>query len=311
MHRRQLLKAGVSAAALVSFAGITTGIPKPARAAIHQFDFQAVAIDQTLPAATGATIPMWQFVDAANPAPPFATEIRVLAGDSIVISLTNSLSIPVNIIVPGILDTSPACPPGATMTYVMVAPSTPGTYIFHDDVNGILGRAMGLAGALVVGPADGSMAYAGGQTFTREHSLTFAEIDTRLNEAVAAGQSYDIANYEPNYFFVNGQNYLKDVSGVELQMSVGEDVAFRMINAGLIYYPMHFHGYHPSVINRNSSPELFVRDKDTIMIPPNETVEAVLNVDKSGLYPLHTHYLPGVTNNGVYAGGGLIIMNAA
>jgi len=197
------------------------------------------------------------------------------------------------------------------MTYSFVAPTLPGTYSFYETQNGGVGKAMGLAGGLIVGAADGSMSLQNGATFQREHSLVFAEVDSRLNQSVAAGQPYDMANYEPDYFFVNGVSYVRNTSSVVLQMAVGENVAFRMMNAGSIFYPMHFHGYHVSVVTRSGKAENFVRDKDSVMIKPNESIEAMLNVNQAGAYPLHTHYLPGVTNNGTYAGGGLIVMNAA
>lgn len=311
MQRRQLLKAGLGAAAYVSLAGITATFPKRSAAAAVSFDIQAAAVEYQQPALTPPlTVPTWQFVDSANPTLPFATELRVFAGDDVTISLTNNLDSAINFVVPGILDTSPACPAGASRDYQFTAPTEPGTYLFFDTQNGLLGRAMGLSGALVVLPADGTMSFAGDALFSREHSLVMTEIDSRLNEAVASGLAYDMADYEPNYFFVNGIMYLKDVSGVMLEMSLSETVGFRLINTGLIYYPMHFHGYHVSVINRNAQPETVVRDKDTVMLKPSETVEAILDVDKTGLYPLHTHYLPGVTNNGTYAGGGLMMLNA-
>jgi FtsP/CotA-like multicopper oxidase with cupredoxin domain len=92
---------------------------------------------------------------------------------------------------------------------------------------------------------------------------------------------------------------------------MGENVAIRFVNTGLIYYPMHFHGYHVNVATRNRLPETSVIEKDTVPVKTNECVEVILPVGQPGLFPLHTHFVPGVTNNGVYAGGGLITLNAA
>ncbi|MDH5219057.1 MAG: multicopper oxidase domain-containing protein [Gammaproteobacteria bacterium] len=311
MDRRHFLKAGMSAAAYISLPGITALLPQRAEAATLSFNLQAAMLDFVpLGMNPPITIPMWQFVDVTNPALPFATQLRVNAGDTISINLVNNLPVPINISVPGVLSNAPLCLPGGAMTYSFTAPLNPGSYPFYDESNGLLGRAMGLAGGLVVLPADGSMTM-GGVAYSRDHTLLFAEVDTRLNDAVAAGLVFDMANYAPNYFFVNGLCYVRDIQHVELQMALGENVAFRMINAGLIFYPMHFHGYHVSVYSRNAVPELLVRDKDSVLIKPDEAVEALLMVNQAGLYPLHTHYLPGVTNNGSYAGGGLIVMNAA
>lgn len=311
MERRQLLKAGISAAAFVSFAGLGTLIPKRAQAATLTFNLQASAIDYTPPGLLLATpIPMWQFGDTLNTGLPLATQLRVNAGDTVIVNLTNSLAVPVNFVVPGVYDSSPACPPGGSFTYTFTAPATPGSFPFYDDRNGMIGRSMGLAGALIVEPADGS-ATLGGRPFTRDHTLLLGEVDSRLNLAVAQGLPFDMNTYAPDYFFVNGRSYVRDTTMVELLMTVGESVAFRLVNVGQIFYPMHYHGYHVSVMTRNGRSEGIVVEKDTVLVKPAEAVEALLFVNQPGLYPLHTHYLPGVTNGGVYAGGGLMMMNAA
>jgi len=77
---------------------------------------------------------------------------------------------------------------------------------------------------------------------------------------------------------------------------------------------MHFHGYHVKVISRNRNPVTDVIDKDTIDISVGTCVDVILPVIQAGAYPLHTHYVPGVTANGVYVnpyGGGLIVMVAS
>ena len=97
-------------------------------------------------------------------------------------------------------------------------------------------------------------------------------------------------------------------------MNQGEEVAIRFINSGLITYPMHFHGYHVRVATRDRVPETAVVDKDTVLVGVGECVDVILPVTQRGAYPLHTHYVPGVTANGVYVnpyGGGLIVMSAA
>jgi FtsP/CotA-like multicopper oxidase with cupredoxin domain len=165
-------------------------------------------------------------------------------------------------------------------------------------------------------PADGSNSlYGGGPTFDRQYTLVLSELDDRLNQAVSNGQSYGMAEYEPNYFFVNGLSYpgtAKDDSTL-VAMSVGENVAIRFINTGMIVSPMHFHGYHVNVISRNRVGETTVIEKDTVLVDIGECVDVILPVNQSGTYPLHTHFVPGVTANGVYVnpyGGALVVMSA-
>jgi FtsP/CotA-like multicopper oxidase with cupredoxin domain len=210
------------------------------------------------------------------------------------------------------LDDAPACPACGSINISFVAPDIPGSYVFYDNRNGLLGRAMGLAGALIVRPRDGvNRLYDGGPGFNREHLAVFQEVDSRLNLTIDNGGAYDMKNFEPNFFFVNNVAYVRG-GGVEFLLGLEENVAIRFVNAGLIYYPMHFHGYHVNVVTRNRVPETFVIEKDTVSIRPGEVVEVILPVGlQAGLYPLHSHYVPAVTNNGTYAGGGLIMLNAS
>jgi hypothetical protein len=79
--------------------------------------------------------------------------------------------------------------------------------MYYDNFNEKTGRAMGLSGPLVVMPADGTEAlYSNGPDFDRQYTLVLNELDERLNRAVYNGQSYDMADYEPNYFMINGRD---------------------------------------------------------------------------------------------------------
>jgi FtsP/CotA-like multicopper oxidase with cupredoxin domain len=136
-----------------------------------------------------------------------------------------------------------------------------------------------------------------------------------VNGAIADGLGYDMDGYEPNYFTVNGLSYPDTASNNDtlVAMTQGEEVAIRLINTGLITYPMHFHGYHVRVATRDRVPETAVVDKDTVLVGVGECIDVILPVTQSGAYPLHTHYVPGVTANGVYVnpyGGGLVVLNA-
>ena len=188
--------------------------------------------------------------------------------------------------------------------------------MYYNDFNGKIGRAMGLSGPMVVMPADGSdTLYSNGPHFDRQYTLVLNELDDRLNQAVYNGQSYDMADYEPNYFFVNGLSYpvTAEDDDTLVTMSVGEKVAIRLINTGLIISSQHVHGYHVNVISRNRVPETTVVEKDTVAVNVGECVDVILSVAQPGVFPLHTHFLPGATANGVYLnpyGGALILMNA-
>jgi len=308
LHRRSIIKAGLLSSASVSIPGLLSW-PKRARAANVQYDVVAERVVRVPVAGLKQVIAFWQFTDQ-NTGSPLA--IEALSGDLVTINLTNTLAVSVSLEIPGLLNNATVCEPGQSQVYSFSAPVQPGSYLYFDAINDTLGRAMGLSGSVVVRAQDGSNTFFEGlPPFQREHVLLMQEIDSRLNDAVDSGLSYDFLNYEPDYFFVNRLLYLGG-EGVKLTLGLGENVAIRFINAGLIYYPMHFHGYHVSIVSRNRSQVSDIIEKDTVSVRPGEVVDTLLAVgQQAGLYPLHSHYVPAVTNNGVYPGGGLIMMNAS
>ncbi len=314
MDRRQFIKKSSLTAAAFSVSGLTTLTPRKAGAATVDVSFAAETVSKTM--IDGVTIPVWQFRDLSGFGPgALPSGLVVMEGDTLNITVYNDLDRPINFVVPGATSGTTAVAAGSSHLYSLTAPAA-GSYFYADELNGEISRAMGLAGPLVVMPSDGSDSlYTGGPTFDRQYTLVLSELDDRLNTAVAAGGSYDMENYEPNYFFVNGLSYPDTSSDADtlIAMSVGEDVAIRFIPTGLITNPMHFHAYHVKVATRNRVPETTVIDKDSVLVNVSECVDVILPCNQAGAYPLHTHYIPGVTANGVYVnpyGGALIIMSA-
>lgn len=301
MDRRDFLKATLSGSALFAFSGFTSILPRRALAATISATFIAEQVDKTL--VDGVVIPVWQLRSADGGPGALGAGLVAQSGDAVSITLQNNLDRAVNLVVPGLFDNSPACAPGASRAYSFTA-TTAGAFLIVDKLNGGLSRAMGLAAPLIV--HDGGVATAGGYT------LVLQDLDDQLNRAIAAGQTYDLANYAPNYFFINGLSSPQTETDPDtaINMTVGQDVGLRFLNAGLIYAPMHFHGYHVTVMSRNRQPEAAVIDKDTVLVKPDECVDLSLHVTQPGVYPLHSHYVPAVTANGVYSNGAMLMMTA-
>ena len=314
MKRRTFL-AGIAGTSAFAISGLTMFVPRPVQAGTVNVSLVAEGAQKTL--IDGNTLFIWQFADTVGSGPgALASGLMLVEGDEVNVTLTNRLDRPINFEIPGVLVGTAPVAPGASRTYRFTAPSA-GSYLYTDGVNGELGRAMGLAGPMVVMPADGSQRlYPGGPAFDRQYTLVLSEFDDRLNAAVAAGGTYDMAGYEPNYFLVNGLSYPDTKSDPDtlVAMKVGEDVLIRFINAGCITNPQHFHGYHVRVATRDRAPVTDVVDKDTVLVGIGECVDVILPVVQPGAYPLHTHYVPGVTANGVYVnpyGGALLVLSAA
>ncbi|MEM9555007.1 MAG: multicopper oxidase domain-containing protein [Acidobacteriota bacterium] len=323
VSRRRLLQGGLAGAAALTLPlwarnFVVRGGAAPA--------FTASPVAKTL--ADGSTIPTWQLVDAGGSGlGALPSALVVDEGDSVSLELTNGLAENVDLVVPGVTSGPPTwVTPGGSRTVTFTAP-TAGTYLAHGitplDPTGEVCRAMGLATPLVVRPpGEPRRLYSGGPRFDREYTLMYQDFDDRLNAAVDAGDSgsYDMANYEPNFFIVNGLGFPDTLQSgsTRLSMVVGDAVALRFLVAGQVTYPMHFHGYHADVEARReegglSAPETAVRSKDTVQVEIGASADVILNVDQPGVFPLHSHYVPAVTFDGIYLDphGGSLLMLAA
>lgn len=312
MERRDFLKTTLSGVAVLAASGLPWG--RRTLAGTVAVGLTAEAYTRNL--VDGATVTAWRFRDPSNGGPGgLSSGLVVLAGDPVEVTVTNNLDRPINFAVPGALTGTVTVAPTASHLYSFTAPAA-GSYYFTDETNGEISRAMGLAGPLVVMPADGSSRlYPGGPFFDRQYTVFMQEHDDRLNAAIAGGGSYDMADYEPNYFFLNGLSFPDTRADADtlIVMSTGEDVAIRLINPGIIATPMHFHGYHVDVVTRDRTPEAVVIEKDTVLVRPSECVDVILDVNQAGMFPMHTHYVPGTTANGVYVnpyGGALTMLHA-
>lgn len=315
INRRDFVRNTAITAGVFGLSGLTAFTPRRASASMGTVSLAAEAIPKTL--VDGTELTVWQFRDLNGFGPGrLGAGIVIQEGEAVEVSLYNDLDREVSLAIPGVLTDATPVLPGSSHTYSFTAPAA-GTYLFHDGVNGDLGRAMGLAGPMVVTAAgNGNRLYAGGPAFDRQYTLVLHELDDRVNRAVASGGGFDMDDYEPNYFFVNGLSYPNTTADEEtlISMNVGDRVALRFVNAGLITNPMHFHGYHVEVATRNRRIETAVIDKDTVLIDVDECLDVILPCNQPGAYPLHTHYVPGVTANGVYVnpyGGALLVMSAA
>lgn len=165
-----------------------------------------------------------------------------------------------------------------SVTYQFLA-SKPGTYHYTSATRPDLQIEMGLAGALIVRPTMGA-AYAynvAESKFDREFLFMLSEIDSHIHDmvddAVNAGQSIDdvldseghnvnqrLANYFPNYWFINGRNapdslaedeqgrYPTQPYGSLVKVHTGDIVLMRVIGGGHDLHPFHHHGNHARII---------------------------------------------------------------
>lgn len=187
------------------------------------------------------TVYMWGFSAGSNPFQHPGPVLCVNQGDIVRVNLVNTLSQDVSITFPGqenvTVDGEPAQPQfdgtgaltsltnvapknGGTVTYEFVA-NRPGTFVYQSGTNPAIQARMGLFGVLVVRPLAGEHYVYNDSTASDksefntgvtgmnagEFLVLQSEIDPLLNTAVELGQPFNMANYHPRYWLINGRAF--------------------------------------------------------------------------------------------------------
>jgi FtsP/CotA-like multicopper oxidase with cupredoxin domain len=277
----------------------------------------------------GNIVYMWGYSAGDDPFQYPSPVLCVTEGDTVTIVLHNALRKDVSIIFPGqenvlangepsqpqfdgsgnLTSLAPVAPAnGGTMTYSFVA-SKPGTYLYESGTETAEQVNMGLFGGLVVRPAAhptwayNDVVVSGTMTVTTEfnpqaeHILIFSEIDPMLHMAVEQGLPYNMNNYRPRYWMINGRSFPDTVApngaewlpdqpyGSLIYIHPYDPAAnpypalIRYISVGTENYPHHPHGNHGRIIAQDghvligSEGEDMSYEKFTILLGPGQTYD--------------------------------------
>jgi FtsP/CotA-like multicopper oxidase with cupredoxin domain len=283
------------------------------------------ARDGVISTPDGGSIHIWGFALNGGTVQYPGPTLIANQGDTVVVTLTNQLSVPVSIVFPGQAgvtasgaDAVPGlltmeAPPGKTVTYSFIA-TNPGTYLYHSGTRPDLQVEMGLIGALIVRPTLGvSYAYNHADSFfDHEYLFLLSEIIPDIHELVAAGKMDKVDNTKsrPVYWFINGRAAPDTMAPNRAPwlptqpyncmptMHPGEKILMRLIGAGRDSHPFHYHGNHARVIAREARllesalgngadlSELFF----TITVSSGKTVDAIYTWTGEGLgWDLYGH----------------------
>ncbi|MCW2797474.1 multicopper oxidase domain-containing protein [Nocardioides sp.] len=259
---------------------------------VNEGDTVTVILHNTLPDASSVAFPGQEGVTAdGNPAQP------QFNGGGTMTSLTDT-----------------AAADGGTVTYSFVA-SDPGTYLYESGTNPEKQVRMGLFGALIVRPAMGAdFAYNRADSRfdpAEEFMVLLSEIDPYQHQRVEQGNSFNMNNYHPRYWLINGRGFPdsiadNDASWLPTQpygalAQIGEYDATghplpgmaRYLNVGTEDYPFHPHGNNGLVIGRDGRPlegpagEDLSFEKFAINIGPGQTWDVIFKwYDAEGYDPV-------------------------
>ncbi len=270
----------------------------------------------------GTTAYMWGYAEAGSPFQHPGPVLCANEGETVNVVLGNALaSDDVSIVFPGqegvLANGAPAQPQfdaggaltsltsvaarnGGSVTYSFVA-SRPGTFLYESGTAPHRQVRMGLFGALVVRPAMGATfafdradsEFSAGEEFM----VLLSEIDPIQHQAVERGLAFDMRNYHPRYWFVNGRGFpdsVADNGATWLPTQPYGALArihpkppgtlpgmIRYLNVGTEDFPFHPHGNNGLVIGRDGNPlegpagEDLSFEKFAINIGPGQTWDVV------------------------------------
>jgi len=275
MHRREFIAYG-SAAALAATLVKTLADQEAEAQTAYNLELDLVEIYEEM--IDGEVLFAYAFRD------PITRLIRpqlfVTQGAAMKIKLVNRTTKPRRFALTGMADDSfPMIPAGATSTISFVAP-TAGSYIYHENSQGAVGRLAGFYGAFVVLPTDGKTAsgaqtpyssptsaqaalfdalgrgpYFPGEPWQmhnpeRTKCWVFSEVIPDLNKALERNEAVTLNTllyqYRPRYFTMNslsGYDAAHDESCAPAGY-LGEPVILRTMNVGICTHGPHIHGNH-------------------------------------------------------------------
>jgi hypothetical protein len=291
-----------------------------------QTAFALTASDGRLPTPDGNSVYFWGFSIPPGLVQYPGPTLIVNQGDTISVSITNALPMGqrVSLVFPGQDGVTASCTagsciqgaltleagPGATVTYTFTA-ARAGTYHYSSGTQPELQIEMGLVGALIVRPIGFSSAapqayQSAGSEYEQEYLFLLSEMDSRIHDLVeqqgvaAAYASGYLADYFPNYWFINGRNApdtMAEPGGNHLpnqpynalvRTHPGDRVLMRVIGGGHDLHPFHHHGNHARIIARDGrvldtegdlagddDPLDLSHEVFTIQSVPGQTVDAI------------------------------------
>lgn len=201
-------------------------------------------------------------------------QIRVREGDRVRVVLHNSLDQSTSIHFHGLeipndqdgvpFITQPPVKPGESYTYEFVVPNS-GSHMYHSHHNAAEQVGKGLLGAFVVEPRT-------------PRAIERADVDYVM-----------ILNDGYHGYTINGKGFPATEPVVAKR---GQKLRVRFMNEGMMIHPMHLHGMHMTVIDKDGWPQPAPWKCDTLNIAPGERWDVIVDCNNPGTWAFHCHILP-------------------
>jgi len=199
---------------------------------------------------------------------------------------------------------------GGTYTYQW-RPSHAGTYFYHCHVNTVLHAEMGMYGALIVDPVPDpndppgtQRVFAGGPTYDVEAIWACDEFDSSWHTltwaAGTCGGDVGLNDLNPDYFIitgVDGATSALTAPGVAVQMTLGQTLLVRYINAGYFPQTVNFGGLTATVVASDGRPLPNAFQATSLETCAAERYDCIFTPTQAGTYTVEVQYHHWITGD--------------
>ncbi|HEU4629367.1 MAG TPA: copper oxidase, partial [Gemmatimonadaceae bacterium] len=154
--------------------------------------------------------------------------------------------------------------PGETYSYEFTAPNA-GSHMYHSHHNSAKQVGLGLLGAFIIEPR-------------RPRAIERADVDYTM-----------ILNDGVHGYTLNGKGF---PATEPIKAKLGQKVRIRFMNEGMMIHPMHLHGMHMTVIDKDGWPQPAPWKCDTLNVAPGERWDVIVDCNNPGVWAFHCHILP-------------------
>jgi FtsP/CotA-like multicopper oxidase with cupredoxin domain len=201
-------------------------------------------------------------------------QIRVREGDRVRLVVKNELPESTSVHFHGVelpndqdgvpFITQPPIKPGETFTYEFTA-NNAGSHMYHSHHNAAKQVGLGLLGAFIV-------------ESKRPRAIEKVDVDHVM-----------ILNDGYHGYTLNGKGF---PCTEPVTAKLGQKVRIRFMNEGMMIHPMHLHGMHMTVIDKDGWPQPAPWKCDTLNIAPGERWDVIVSCNNPGVWAFHCHILP-------------------
>ena len=192
----------------------------------------------------------------------------------------------------GVPSTSFAIRPMARHTYSFVAPHA-GTYHYHCHVDTVLHYEMGMHGAVIVRPPDGSTnrAWNGGPSFDEEVLWQLSTIDPAWHGLTRSGPG--TARHRPKAFLLNGRETTaaRNDPYSRVVFRRGQKAYLRIINAGYQWARVDLGGLGFEIVASDGRPMRKVLSASSLELGPGERYDVLIRGTQAGTWNATQHFL--------------------